>query len=377
MPITEELSAARILIIDDNEFNVQLLEAVINEAGYTSVLSITDSRKAEDLYRAYQPDLVLLDISMPHLDGYQVMEQFKKIEQGPYLPVLILTALQDDETRLKALEDGAQDFLTKPFNRLETLTRIKNMLTVRLLHRQVKKQNVELEMKVKERTKELQETRLEIIRRLGRAAEYKDNETGLHIIRMSKMCARLGELAGLSATEVELVLDTSPMHDIGKIAIPDAILLKPGQLDAKEWAKMTTHPQIGYTLLEGHDSNLMLAAREIALSHHEKWNGKGYPQGLKGRTIPFNGRLAGLADVFDALTSKRPYKDPYPVSKAVEIIKSEREEHFDPELTDLFLQNIDDFVAIKEAFPEAEESDESRDFKLSERDLAKLSQKVV
>ncbi len=368
MSLPEELSSARILIIDDNEFNVQLLEAVVSEAGYTSVLSITDSRKAEDLYRAYQPDLVLLDISMPHLDGYQVMEQFKKIEQSPYLPVLVLTALQDDETRLKALENGAQDFLTKPFNRLETLTRIKNMLTVRLLHRQVTKQNVELEAKVKERTKELQETRLEIIRRLGRAAEYKDNETGLHIIRMSQICARLGELAGLSANEVELVLDTSPMHDIGKLAIPDAILLKTGQLDAQEWERMTTHPQMGYTLLEGHNSDLMLSAREIALTHHEKWNGRGYPQGLKGSAIPFNGRLAGIADVFDALTSKRPYKDPYPVSKAVEIIKSEREKHFDPELTDLFLQNIDDFVAIKEAFPEVEEDLVDENFKLSERD---------
>ena len=375
MSLPEELTAARILIVDDNEFNVQLLEAVVAEAGYTSVLSITDSRKAEDLYRAYQPDLVLLDISMPHLDGYQVMDQFKKIEHSPYLPILVLTALQDEKTRLKALANGAQDFLTKPFNRLETLTRIKNMLTVRLLHKQVKKQNAELEIKVKERTKELQETRLEIIRRLGRAAEYKDNETGLHIIRMSKISARLGELAGLNATEAELVLSTSPMHDIGKIAIPDAILLKPGPLDAEEWDKMKTHPLTGYTLLEGHNSNLMLTAREIALTHHEKWNGKGYPQGLKGSAIPFNGRLVGIADVFDALTSKRPYKDPYPVSKAMEIIKSEREEHFDPELTDLFLQNIDDFVVIKDAFPEAEDSVANGDFKLSERDLAKAAGK--
>jgi len=369
MSLPEELSAARILIIDDNEFNVQLLEAVVTEAGYTSVLSITDSRKAEDLYRAYQPDLVLLDISMPHLDGYQLMEQFKKIEQSSYLPILVLTALQDDKTRLKALENGAQDFLTKPFNRLETLTRIKNILTVRLLHRQVKKQNAELEIKVKERTEELQVTRLEIIRRLGRAAEYKDNETGLHIIRMSKTSARLGELAGLSAAEVELVLNTSPMHDIGKIAIPDAILLKPGALDHSEWERMKAHPLIGYTLLEGHDSDLMISAREIALTHHEKWDGKGYPQGLKGGETPFNGRLAGIADVFDALTSKRPYKAPYPISKAVEIIKSEREKHFDPELTDLFLKNIDDFVAIKEAFPEIEKGHvNDEDFKLSERD---------
>ncbi len=370
MYLSEELAAARIMIVDDNEFNVQLLEAVVGEAGYNSVLSITDSRKAEDLYRAYQPDLVLLDISMPHLDGYQVMEQFKKIEDSPYLPVLVLTALQDDTTRLKALDMGAQDFLTKPFNRLETLIRIKNMLTVTLLHRQVKKQNRELEKKVRERTKELQETRLEIIRRLGRAAEYKDNETGLHIIRMSKISARLGELAGLNGAAVELILNTSPMHDIGKIAIPDAILLKEGPLDADEWKKMKLHPMVGYTILEGHDSQLMIAAREIALTHHEKWNGQGYPQGLKGSEIPFNGRLAGLADVFDALTSKRPYKDPYPISKAIEIIKSEREKHFDPELVDIFLENLDDFVVIKDKFSEVDSAPAATDFKLSARDQA-------
>ncbi len=370
MTINEKLFDARILIIDDNAFNVQLLEVIVNEAGYNSVLSTTDSRKAEDLYRAYKPDLVLLDISMPHLDGFQVMEQFKKIEASPYLPVLVLTALQDNETRLKVLESGAQDFLTKPFNRVETLLRIRNLLTVRLLHQQVKRQNEELELKVRKRTEELNETRLEIIRRLGRAAEYKDNETGLHIIRMSKMSARLGELAGLKTAEVELILNTSPMHDIGKIAIPDAILLKSGPLNAKEWEKMKTHPYMGYTILDGHDSELMLAAREIALTHHEKWNGQGYPQGLKCSEIPINGRIVGLADVFDALTAKRPYKDPYPVSKAMEIIKSEREKHFDPELTDIFLDNIEDFSTIKDDFPETGEGITTDEYKLSARDLA-------
>jgi len=371
MSLSKELISSRILIIDDNEINIQLLEAVVTEAGYNSVLSITDSRKAENLYRAYQPDLVLLDLSMPHYDGFQVMEQFKRIEETPYLPVLVLTALQDNESKLRALEYGAQDFLTKPFNRLEILTRIKNILTVRLLHRQIRQQNAELEKKVQERTRELQETRLEIIQRLGRAAEYKDNETGLHIIRMSRICARLGELAGLEQEQVELLLNTSPMHDIGKIAIPDAILLKPGLLTDSERKNMMRHPQIGYKLLDGHDSPLMRSAREIALTHHEKWDGTGYPRGLRGNEIPFNGRLAGLADVFDALTSRRPYKDPYPVEKAVDIIRSDREKHFDPELTDLFLQHIDDFVAIKEAFPE-QEGDQSADieFRLSLRDCA-------
>jgi putative two-component system response regulator len=352
MSLTEELIASRILIVDDNEINVQLLEAVITGAGYTEVISITDSRRAEDLYRTYRPDLVLLDLNMPYCDGFQVLEQFHRIEGSSYLPVLVLTAMQDNETKLKALGYGAQDFLTKPFNRLEILTRIKNILTVRLLHQQIQRQNLELEEKVRERTREIEETRMEIIRRLGRAAEYRDNETGLHIIRMSKVCARLGELAGLDREAVELLLATSPMHDIGKIAIPDAILLKPGPLTDAEWERMTHHPSIGCKLLDGHESVLMRSAREIALTHHEKWNGKGYPQGLKGEAIPLSGRLAGLADVFDALTSRRPYKEPFSVEKAMAIIGSEREKHFDPELTDLFLQNIDDFVAIKEDFPE-------------------------
>ncbi len=352
MSLSKELLSSRILIIDDNEINIQLLEAVVTDAGYNSVLSITDSRKAENLYRAYQPDLVLLDINMPYYDGFQVMEQFRRIEDTPYLPVLVLTALQDNENKLRALECGAQDFLTKPFNRLEILTRIRNILTVRLLHQQIRRQNAELEEKVKERTRELQETRLEIIQRLGQAAEYRDNETGLHIIRMSRICARLGELAGLDREQVELLLNTSPMHDIGKIAIPDAILLKPGPLTDSERKNMMRHPRIGYKLLDGHDSTLMRTARDIALTHHEKWDGTGYPGGLRGSEIPFNGRLAGLADVFDALTSRRPYKDPFPVERAVDIIRSDREKHFDPELTDLFLHHIDDFVAIKEAFPE-------------------------
>ncbi len=362
-----DLLNARILIIDDNAASVDLLEKTITSSGYTSILSITDPREAEGIYRAYLPDLVLLDINMPYLNGYQVMEKFKEIEKNSYIPVLVMTAQHDEETRLSTLAAGAQDFLTKPFNKVETLTRIKNMLRIRLLHNQVSFNNQILEQKVQERTLELHQTRLEIIRRLGQAAEYRDNETGDHIIRMSRMCALLGELLGLPKEQTELLLNTSPMHDIGKIGIPDYILLKPGMLEKEEFDFMKTHTIIGGKLLGGHNAELMLAAQEIALTHHEKWDGSGYPNHLKGEDIPIEGRIAGLADVFDALTSKRPYKNPYPIEKACEIIQDGRAKHFDPTLTDLFLNNIELFKKIKDEL--AGEMDiATPDYHLSERD---------
>ncbi|NOX25127.1 MAG: response regulator [Deltaproteobacteria bacterium] len=363
----QDIYDARILIIDDNQENVELLENILATAGYSSVLSITDSRKAAQLYAAYKPHLVLLDINMPYLNGYQVMEKLKEVEGGSYIPVLVLTALRDHETRIRALSGGAQDFLTKPFDQLETTTRIANILKVRLLHNEVKNQNIILERKIQERTFELHDTRLEIIHRLGRAAEYRDNETGAHIIRLSHMCALLGKLAGLSERRQELLLNATPMHDIGKIGIPDNILLKPGKLDNEEWQIMQTHTTIGADLLSGHDSELMTLSRDIALTHHEKWNGTGYPRKLRGEKIPFAARITGLMDVFDALTSKRPYKDPYPIEKACDTIKAECGKHFDPRLTDLFLENLGEFKQIKIRFSDKGET-AHRYFQLSERD---------
>lgn len=365
----QELLKSRILIIDDNPTNVDLLEATLNSVGYVSVLSITDPRKAEGLYIAYRPDLVLLDINMPYFDGFQVMEQFKKVEGDSYIPVLILTALKDNKTRIRALTEGAQDFLTKPFDKLETVTRIANMLKVRLLHNEVHNQNIILEQKVQERTLELQATRLEIIHRLGRAAEYRDKETGEHLIRLSHMCRLLGKLTGMSNREQGLILNATPMHDIGKIGIPDSILLKPGKLNSQEWKIMQMHTTIGSDLLGGHDSELMRLSSDIALTHHEKWDGTGYPRQLKGVEVAFEGRITGLVDVFDALTSKRSYKNHYTVETACAIIRKKRGEHFDPELTDLFLEHIDDFVQISNKFS-GEQDVNLNNLKLSKRDEA-------
>ena len=367
MPSEQEIGAARILIIDDSQANLDLLEGIVTNAGYTSVITLSDPREAGNIYQAFQPHVVLLDLSMPYLDGFEIMELLQEIEKDAYIPVMVITAFQDKKTRKKALDWGAQDFLSKPFDNLEVLTRIRNMIRIRLLHNQTRNQNIILEEKVKMRTAELEKTRLEIIHRLGQAAEYRDTETGAHIIRISRMCIVMGELTGMTEKEVDLLVNASPMHDVGKIGVPDSVLLNPGRLTAQEWQSMTQHTVIGGKLLEGLEDDLMVLARGIALTHHEKWDGTGYPSGLKKENIPFCGRIAGLVDVFDALTSRRPYKEPYPAEKALEIISTGRGSHFDPNLVDLFFQNRDHFIKIKEEF--SDDGDAAREgYQLSERD---------
>jgi putative two-component system response regulator len=283
------------------------------------------------------------------------MERLNEIESETYAPVLVLTAQNDNETKIKALKSGAKDFLTKPFDQHEVLLRIGNMLEVRLLHNQQRDLNRMLDEKVKERTQELNDTRLEIIRRLGRAAEFRDNETGFHIIRMSKFSQMMALEAGLSEKMAELILNASPMHDIGKIGIPDRILLKPGKLDRDEWEIMKTHSAIGAEILSGHDSDLMNMAREIAMTHHEKWDGNGYPNNLRGEDIPMVGRIVAVADVFDALTSERPYKKAWPVDEAVAEINRSSGSHFDPELVDIFNKVLPQILDVRNQYQETEE----------------------
>ena len=341
---------ARILIVDDNKLNVDLLEKMLEISGYTSILSTTDSRDTIELYESFQPDLILLDINMPHLDGYQVMENLKKVEQNDYVPILVLTAQQDKETRLRSLKSGAKDFLTKPFDQTETLTRIRNILEIRLLHNRICYQNEVLEDQVKTQTKELHDTRLEIIHRLGLAAEYKDRETGNHIIRMSKICHILGKAAGMPNGMAERLLQASPMHDVGKIGIPERILLKPGKLDKDEWEVMKTHTTIGAEILSGSSSDLLVMAKIVANTHHEKWDGSGYPNGWKGDRIPIVGRITALADVFDAIISERPYKKAWSVEDAVSEINRCKGSHFDPELVDKFNSVLNKIVSINEKY---------------------------
>jgi putative two-component system response regulator len=352
-----EITKGRILIVDDAESHVLLLRKVLKGAGYLSVATTTNPEEAVDLYKEFQPDLIVLDLHMGPIDGFQILDQLKAVE-GPdsYVPALMMTALNDPDVLLRALERGARDFLNKPFDRVEALTRIRNMLEVRLLHRRVRDQNRILEETVNARTREILETRLEVIRRLGRAAEYRDNETGLHIIRMSLAAAALGRTIGLGASDCELILNASPMHDIGKIGIPDRILLKPGPLDADEWAIMKRHPAIGAELLSGGSSELMQMAETIAHCHHEKFDGSGYPRGLEGASIPLAARIVAVCDVFDALLSKRPYKAPWTVEAALAELDNRAGSHFDPALVTKFHETLPEVLGIHVRYADDHES---------------------
>jgi len=267
---------------------------------------------------------------------------------------VILTAQHGQDFLLRALNSGARDFITKPFYCNELLARVRNMLDAQLMHRMLYDQKAVLNEMVQTRTDELRRTRLQVVQQLGRAAEYRDNETGNHILRMSHISALLAKSIGWNEADCELMLHASPMHDIGKIGIPDHILLKPGKFEPEEWEIMKTHAVIGANILEGDDSELMKCAGEIALTHHEKWDGSGYPYGLSGEAIPLVGRIAALADVFDALTSVRPYKEAWTVEAAVDLIKENRGTHFDPDLVTVFLEQLPGILKIRDQFSEPE-----------------------
>ena len=356
-----KIKEAGILVVDDNATNVLLLTNILKQEGYQNISSTTDSREACPIYEKGGIDIILLDINMPHMDGFDVMRALAdlvKKETFDYIPVLVLTAQTDKETRLRALEYGAKDFITKPFERVEVLHRIQNMLEVRILHRMQQQQNIILEEKVQERTQELHESRLDIIRRLGQAAEFKDNETGMHVVRMSKACELLARSAGLEESMCRMILHASPMHDIGKIGIPDRILLKPDKLDAEEWDIMKKHAEIGADILSEHPSEIITMARTIALTHHEKWDGSGYPKGLKGEEIPIEGRITAVCDVFDALTSERPYKKAWSTEDSVNFIKENSGLHFDPNLVEHFLKILPEVLAIRDEFSDTQTEQE-------------------
>ena len=343
---------ARLLIVDDEPVNLKLLERLLHSQGYQNLVLISNPREVVGQYQHARPDLILLDITMPGMDGYEVMAALRALEDPLLPPVVILTAQNDKEFMLKGLAAGARDFIAKPFDRNELLMRVRNLLEAQLAHRLMHDQAAVLQQMVKERTAELERTRLQVIRRLGVAAEYRDEETGSHILRMSYCCVLLAQALGWDEDACDLIMNASPMHDIGKIGIPDAILRKPGRLDPEEWEVMKTHASIGGQLLEGDDSPLMRMARDIARSHHEKWDGSGYPDGLAGEQIPLAARIASLADVFDALTSPRPYKQAWPVDRATALIREQAGVQFDPVLVDVFMQKLPEVLQLRERFAE-------------------------
>ncbi|MDD2846134.1 MAG: response regulator [Rhodoferax sp.] len=346
MSIAKLLDNARILIIDDEPANLKLLDKMLASQGYQQRILVQDPRDVLPQYLEARPDLILLDINMPHLDGYQVMEQLKALNDPFLPPIVILTAQHGRDYLLRALAAGARDFIGKPFDRPELLMRVRNLLDVQLSHRILHQQKEVLEEMVRLRTAELNQTRLAIVQRLGRAAEYRDNETGNHIIRVSQISALLAKKLSSSVAYSELMLHASPMHDIGKIGIPDHVLLKPGKFEPHEREIINTHTTIGADLLGNDDSDLLRLAREIALNHHEKWDGSGYPNGLAGEAIPQSGRIVAVADVFDALTSSRPYKKAWSIEAAVAFIRDNAGSHFDPTVAACFLENLPEIISI-------------------------------
>jgi putative two-component system response regulator len=335
---TTSIEGLRILVVDDEPSNVALLEALLERWGYRNVVSTTNSSSLEALCDEVEPDLLLLDLHMPTIDGFEVMARLRRrIRATVSLPVLVLTADATTTAKRRALTNGARDFLTKPFDPDEVRLRVRNLLEIRALQLDQQRQEHELEERVGERTAELEDARLEVIERLGRAGEFRDDETGEHTRRVGNTAHALAKALGQDGEDARRMQIAAPLHDIGKIAIPDAILLKPGRLTAEEFAHMQRHTAIGADLLGGSGSTLLALARSIALTHHERWDGSGYPCGLAGEAIPLPGRIVALADVFDALTHARPYKEPWTVDDAVAEIEHQRGRQFDPGLVDVFL----------------------------------------
>jgi putative two-component system response regulator len=321
----------RLLLVDDEPTNLQVLRHIL-QADYR-LLFATDGERALQVAREQRPDLILLDVMMPHLDGYAVCRVLKADAATAAIPVIFITALTDSQDETAGFDVGGVDYLTKPVSPPVVRARVRTHLSL-------------------VRMDELRETRLQIVQRLGRAAEYKDNETGLHVIRMSHFAQQLALAAGCSPAWAEDLLNAAPMHDVGKIGIPDAVLRKPGPLDAAEWDTMRRHPEIGAEIMGEHPSGVLQLAREIALAHHEKWDGSGYPRGLAGEAIPLSARIVAIADVFDALTTRRPYKEPWPVQDALDHIAAQAGKHFDPALVALFAPLLPQLLEVRARWAE-------------------------
>jgi len=333
-----DLNDARIIIVDDNPANVELLEHILEHAGYTNIRSTTDPRTVFDMCVAEAPDLLLLDLMMPHLDGMEVTERLQEQEALVHVPVAILTSDGSREAKKRALSSGAKEFMTKPLSPSEVRLRVANLLETRFLQLELQRQNEHLEDRVEERTAELEDARVEILERLALAAEYRDDDTGEHTKRVGKESARLAASLGLPPNEVEVIRRAAPLHDVGKIGIPDEILLKPGKLTAEEFGVMKTHTTIGAQILSGSRFPLLQMAESIALAHHENWNGSGYPNGTRGTDIPLPARIVSVVDVFDSLTHERVYKEAWPAERALDLIEEEIENKFDPTIAHAYLR---------------------------------------
>jgi response regulator RpfG family c-di-GMP phosphodiesterase len=337
------LYGMRILIVDDEPANVLLLKSILKRAGYTNVHGDTDPMAVSGLVTANEPDLIILDLHMPNHDGFEVLADLRQLHGvDDYYPVFVVTADITQDVKRRALNQGATDFLTKPFDSVEVNLRVKNLLRSKALHQQLQISNHGLEQLVQHRTTQLTAAHFEIVTRLAMAAELRDDDTGQHTQRVARLTALIARQLGLDNYFVELIERAAPLHDVGKIGIPDIVLLKPGKLDELEWEIMKSHTIIGRKLLTGTESPILNLAEEIAATHHERWDGTGYPLGISGEDIPVAARITAVADVFDALTHQRPYKPAWPLDTALEEIENQRGQHFAPDVVDSFLKVLDD-----------------------------------
>lgn len=350
--IRESIFHAPILIVDDMQENVDLIASILKQNGYLNLYVETDPRKVTDIILEIEFELIILDIRMPHISGTSLLEDMRRIYSDSYSPVLVLSAETDPATKIEALSLGAQDYLDKPFDYQELVHRVNNLVFTRRLYNSYRMTQEVMEIKVRERTRHLNDSRREIIYRLGRMAEFRDNETGDHVVRVSKVSGILARKMGINERDAELIELVAPMHDVGKVGIPDSVLLKDGKLSPTEYEIMKTHTTIGYEILSEHPSDMVQLAAIVARHHHEQWDGKGYPDGLAGKDIPIECRIISVADVFDALTSRRPYKEPWPMEEACAKILELSGSAFDPDVVAAFESSIDQIIEIVQIYNE-------------------------
>lgn len=347
----EHAAEATLMIIDDERANVVLLERILASFGYTDVHGFDEAEEALDRFDDLAPDLICTDLHMPRISGFQLIDAVRgRLGPDDFLPILMLTGDLSHEAETEALARGANDFINKPFQNNQIRLRIGNLLRTRQMHLQLKRQNEDLEVVVTERTMELEAARLDILERLAQAAEFRDHLTGMHTQRVGALSAMLARRLGLSDHDVDVIRRAAPLHDVGKIGIPDRILLKQGRLSPEEYETMKRHVDVGVRLLARSKSTLVKMAELIALTHHERWDGTGYPRRLKGKDIPLVGRIVAVADVFDTLLSERPYKMAWSIDDAVEEMKRQSGHWFAPHIVDALLALMEEQPDFFERF---------------------------
>ena len=344
---------SNVLIIDDQSITRMILQELIGSIDRdVTAQCFADPTQALEWAKQHEVDLVITDYKMPQMDGIEFIKWFRRIPGFNDVPVMIVTCIEDQSVRYLALESGATDFITKPIDHTECRARCNNLLTMSQQRKLIKDRALLLEAEIRKTTQELHDREEETLIRLAKAGEYRDEDTGNHIHRISRYSRLIAEKLGLSEELCDLIAQSSPMHDIGKIGIPDAILLKPGRLTPEEFKIMQQHTEVGYEILKDSPSKYLQTGAVIALSHHEKFNGLGYPHALKAERIPLEARIVAVADVFDALVTNRPYKKSWPLEKAFDYIRQERGNHFDPDCADSFLSESEKVISIHNALSE-------------------------